>query len=57
MLKTAEGTTSLLEEMASNNFQWPTERTMVKKVAGIYDLEPLAALSAQVLLYPIKFQP
>nr|XP_023881727.1 uncharacterized protein LOC111994101 [Quercus suber] len=48
MSKTAEGATSLLEEMASNNYQWPTERTMAKKVAGIHELEPFAALSAQV---------
>ncbi|XP_035539656.1 uncharacterized protein LOC118344026 [Juglans regia] len=48
MSKTAEGATYLLEEMASNNYQWPIERTMTKKVAGIHELEPLAALSAQV---------
>ncbi|XP_068644707.1 uncharacterized protein [Aristolochia californica] len=50
MSKTAEGATSFLEEMASNNYQWPTERTMAKKVAGIQELEPLAALLAQVVL-------
>lgn len=48
MSKTAEGATFLLEEMASNNYQWPTERTMAKKVAGIHELEPYATLSAQV---------
>ncbi|XP_068666362.1 uncharacterized protein [Aristolochia californica] len=48
MSKTTEGVTSLLEEMASNNCQWPTERTMAKKFARIHELEPLAALSAQV---------
>ncbi|KAF5450006.1 hypothetical protein F2P56_030391 [Juglans regia] len=48
MLKTIEGATYLLEEMASNNYQWPIERTMAKKVARIHELEPLAALSAQV---------
>ncbi|KAF5468628.1 hypothetical protein F2P56_012769 [Juglans regia] len=48
MSKTAEGATYLLEEMASNNYQWPTKRTMDKKVVGIHELEPLAALSAQV---------
>ena len=48
MSKTAEGATSLLEEMASNNYQWPTERTMAKKVVGIHELELFAALSAQV---------
>ncbi|XP_068662928.1 uncharacterized protein [Aristolochia californica] len=48
MSKTAKGATSLLEEMSSNNYQWPTERTMAKKVVGIYELEPIAVLSAQV---------
>ncbi|XP_041011423.1 uncharacterized protein LOC121255209 [Juglans microcarpa x Juglans regia] len=48
MSKTAEGATYFLEEMASNNYQWTTERTMAKKVAGIHELEPLAVLSAQV---------
>ena len=48
MLKTAESVTSLLEEMASNNYQWPTKRTMAKKVAGIHELDPFTALSAQV---------
>ncbi|XP_068666527.1 uncharacterized protein [Aristolochia californica] len=48
MSKTAEGATSFLEEMASNNYQWPNERTMARKVAGIHELEPLAALSTQV---------
>ena len=48
MSKTAKGATSLLEEMASNNYQRPTERTMAKKVAGIHELDPFAALSTQV---------
>ncbi|XP_018858911.1 uncharacterized protein LOC109020839 [Juglans regia] len=58
MSKIAEGATYLLEEMTSNNYQWLTERTMTKKVAGIHELEPLAALSAQVatLSHPIRFQ-
>ena len=48
MLKTGKGATSLLEEMPSNNYQWPTERIMAKKVAGIHELDPFAAFSAQV---------
>ena len=48
MLKTGKGATSLLEEMPSNNYQWPTERIMAKKVAGIHELDLLATLSAQV---------
>ncbi|XP_030958794.1 uncharacterized protein LOC115980710 [Quercus lobata] len=49
MSKTAEGATSLLEKMASNNYQWLTKRTMAKKVAGIHELDLFAALSAQVV--------
>ncbi|XP_041016175.1 uncharacterized protein LOC121258698 [Juglans microcarpa x Juglans regia] len=48
MSKTAKGATSLLEEMVSNNYQWPTVRTMAKKVAGIHELEPFSALLAQL---------
>ncbi|XP_057958633.1 uncharacterized protein LOC131151405 [Malania oleifera] len=48
MSKTLEGATSLLEEMISITFQWPTEGTMAKKVAGIHELESFGALSAQV---------
>ena len=48
MSKTAEGATSLLEEMALNNSQWLIERTMAKKVTGIHELDPFAALLAQV---------
>ena len=46
MLKTGKGATSLLEEMPSNNYQWPTERIMAKKVAGIHELDLFAALSS-----------
>ncbi|KAF5477440.1 hypothetical protein F2P56_004080 [Juglans regia] len=38
MSKTVEGATSLLEEMTLNNYQWPTKRTMAKKVTGIHEL-------------------
>ena len=48
MSKTVKGATSLSEEMALNNYQWPTERTMATKVAGIHELDPFATLSAQV---------
>ena len=48
MLKTGKGATSLLEEMPSNNYQWPTERIMAKKVVGIHELDLFATLLAQV---------
>ncbi|MCQ7582467.1 hypothetical protein NP174_23290, partial [Salmonella enterica] len=48
MSKTAEEAQQLLEEMACNNFQWPNERSMVRRVAGVNEVDPIAALSAQV---------
>ncbi|XP_062097627.1 uncharacterized protein LOC133803557 [Humulus lupulus] len=37
----------LLEEMAMNNYNWPTERKN-KKVAGVLEVDPIALLTAQV---------
>ena len=35
--------------MAQNNYQWPTERANVaRRVAGVYELDLLTSLSAQV---------
>ena len=39
---------NLLEEMSTNSYQWPSERSTPKKTAGIYDVDPLVSLSAQV---------
>ncbi|KAF5477447.1 hypothetical protein F2P56_004087 [Juglans regia] len=48
MSKTIEGAaTYLLEEMTSNNYQWPTEKTMAKKVPGIH----ISALTTQRIQY------
>ena len=46
--KTADEAQQLLEEMARNNFQWPNERSMVRRAAEIHEVDPIAALSAQV---------
>ena len=35
MSKTHEAAYELLEELASNNYQWPTERAMPRKTARV----------------------
>ena len=46
--KTADEAYRLLEEMSANNCQWPGERSMAKKVAGIHKVDPIVSLLAQV---------
>ena len=41
--KTANEAHWLLEEMLTNNYQWPGERSMAKKVAGIHEVDPIVA--------------
>ena len=38
----------MLEDMASNNYQWPIERSVAKKVAGVYEVDQFTALSTQI---------
>ena len=38
----------LLETMAANNYQWPSERLTQRKVAGMYEVDAMTALAAQV---------
>lgn len=38
----------LLEQMTINSFQWPSERARVKKHAGMYSIDPITSLTAQV---------
>ncbi|XP_062100251.1 uncharacterized protein LOC133806142 [Humulus lupulus] len=38
----------LLEEMAMNNYQWPTERGQTKKVPGMIELDAISMLTMQV---------
>ena len=44
--KTTEEAYRLLEEMSTNNCQWPGERS--KKAARIHEVDPILSLSAQV---------
>ena len=48
MGKTQDEAYKILEEMAMNNYQWPSERTVLKKPVGIYELDAITALLAQV---------
>ncbi|XP_073026757.1 uncharacterized protein [Primulina eburnea] len=38
----------LLEQMTINSYQWPSERSGVKKTAGVYVVDPITSLTAQV---------
>ncbi|XP_062075149.1 uncharacterized protein LOC133779174 [Humulus lupulus] len=48
MSKSANEAYDLLEKMAMNNYQWLSERETTKKVGGVYELEAISMLSAQV---------
>ncbi|XP_062104720.1 uncharacterized protein LOC133816003 [Humulus lupulus] len=48
MSKSANEAYDLLEEMAMNNYQWPSKRETTKKVAGVHELDAISMLSAQV---------
>ncbi|KAI3446836.1 hypothetical protein Pfo_003501 [Paulownia fortunei] len=48
MGKTHEEAYDLLETMAGNAYQWPSERIIPKKVFGVHDVDALATLTAQV---------
>ena len=38
MAKRQDQAWDLIEEMANNNSLWPTERRMIQRIAGIYDV-------------------
>ncbi|XP_062119073.1 uncharacterized protein LOC133832794 [Humulus lupulus] len=48
MSKSTNEAYELLEEMAMNNYQWPTERGQPKKVGGMMELDAILMLTAQV---------
>ncbi|XP_073277663.1 uncharacterized protein [Primulina huaijiensis] len=37
----------LLEQMTINSYQWPSERSGVKRTAGVYVVDPITSLTAQ----------
>ena len=48
MSKTIDKAYDLLEDMAANNYQWPSERSMQKKPMGVHEIDAITALTAQV---------
>ena len=48
MAKPFEEAYALIEEMATNHFSWPTERTIQKRVASAQDNDILSLLTNQV---------
>ncbi|XP_062075954.1 uncharacterized protein LOC133780091 [Humulus lupulus] len=48
MSKSAKKAYELLEKMAMNNYQWPSERDRNEKVAGMHELDDITAITAQV---------
>ncbi|XP_022858269.1 uncharacterized protein LOC111379165 [Olea europaea var. sylvestris] len=47
MAKIVEAAYTLLDDIATNSYQWPSERSGVKKVAGLHEVDPITALAAQ----------
>jgi len=48
MGKSIEATKALLEEMASNNYHWSSERAAPKKASGIYGIDAVDMLASKV---------
>ncbi|KAI3451369.1 hypothetical protein Pfo_008034 [Paulownia fortunei] len=48
MFKTTNEAHILLEEMATNSYQWPSERSSIKKVASVLEVDSFTQLAAQV---------
>ncbi|KAH9745008.1 hypothetical protein KPL70_003905 [Citrus sinensis] len=56
MGKTSEAAYELLEEMASNNYQWTSERSMPRKIVRAYNVDVVTALSAQMTALSNKLE-
>ncbi|XP_075507383.1 uncharacterized protein LOC142544208 [Primulina tabacum] len=46
--KSPEQAYDLLEQMTINSYQWPTERSGVKRAVGVYVVDPITSLTAQM---------
>ncbi|XP_022852858.1 uncharacterized protein LOC111374418 [Olea europaea var. sylvestris] len=46
--KTPNEAYALLDEIATNSYQWLSERSSAKKVASLYEVDPIIALAAQM---------
>ncbi|XP_075497903.1 uncharacterized protein LOC142535435 [Primulina tabacum] len=47
--KTPDEAYELLEQMTINSYKWPSERSGSRKPAGVYAVDPITSLNAQVL--------
>ena len=56
MSKSANEAYQLLENMALNNFQRPSERVAPKKPTGMYEFDVFSNLAAQVSLLTKQLQ-
>ena len=48
MKKTEEEVYDLLEDMATNNYQWPSEKSIPKKIARVHKIDAITNLTAQI---------
>ena len=48
MGKNIEAAYELLEEMAANAYQWPSDCNVPRKIVGVHELDILTILSSQV---------
>ncbi|XP_012827660.1 PREDICTED: uncharacterized protein LOC105948946 [Erythranthe guttata] len=48
--KTPTDARDIVERMCENAYHWPSERSGIQKVAGVHQLDPLAAVSAQLAI-------
>ena len=46
---------TFLEDMASNNYQWPIEWSIAKKVAGVNEVDQFTALFAHITALSNQF--
>ncbi|XP_075499196.1 uncharacterized protein LOC142537576 [Primulina tabacum] len=46
--KTPDEAYDLLEQMIINSYQWPSERSGSRKPAGVYAVDPITSLTAQI---------
>jgi hypothetical protein len=56
MAKTRDDAYALLDEIASNSYQWGSDQTNPKKTADIYEVEVLTALQAQIATLSKKLE-
>ena len=55
MAKIVEEAFTLLEDIASNNYQWPSEQSIAKKAIRVFEVDQLIALTSQILALSNQF--